>query len=252
MPNTKVPEDRLARTTDIATREDPSALAQLLADPDRLKDFPIETVERLFALDQKIRAETARREFAAAFNRVQLKMTPVVKRAKNKDIGSVYARAEDVTSMLDPLILAEGFSRSLTTEPSTVAEHIRFVIVVRHIEGHEERYGIDAPNDFAGPKGSLVKTKLHGMGSSFTYCERILLCKAFGVQLTTDDDGNAAAGLGPGSETISTEQLRDLEALMGEVKANQEKFLAIFGIKKFSELTKSQYTAAIRMLEAKR
>ena len=34
-----------------------SALTQLLADPDRLRDFPIETVERLFELDRQIRAD---------------------------------------------------------------------------------------------------------------------------------------------------------------------------------------------------
>ena len=41
-------------TTDIATVP-PSPLAQILADPDRLKEFPIETVERLFALDREMR-----------------------------------------------------------------------------------------------------------------------------------------------------------------------------------------------------
>ena len=45
-------------TTLVATPE-PSALAKLLADPDRLRDFPIETVERLFVLDS--RADSGRR-----------------------------------------------------------------------------------------------------------------------------------------------------------------------------------------------
>ena len=57
-------------------KQQPSALATLLADPDRLRDFPIETVERLFVLDKEIRAELARREFSSAFNRVQQKNEP--------------------------------------------------------------------------------------------------------------------------------------------------------------------------------
>ena len=44
--------------TDLATTQ-PSPLAQLLADPDRLKEFPIETVERLFALDREMRQDGA-------------------------------------------------------------------------------------------------------------------------------------------------------------------------------------------------
>ena len=90
------------------------------------------------------------------------------------------------------------------------------------------------------------------MASSYTYCERHLLCKVFGVVLTDDDDGKAAGGVGPGSEAVSPEQLRDLESLMSEVQGNQKKFLAIFGVGTLSQLTKSQFTVAIRMLEAKR
>ena len=106
----------------VVTQSEPSALAKLLADPDRLKDFPIETVERLFVLDQQIRAETARCDFAVSFNRVQAAMSPVRKRARNTQIepASRYAKAEDVCSMLDPLIIAEGFSRSISTEPSEI------------------------------------------------------------------------------------------------------------------------------------
>ena len=70
--------------------------------------------------------------------------------------------------------------------------------------------------------------------------------------LTDDDDGNAAAGVGPGSEEITAEQLLDLESLMSEVQANQKKFLAIFGVGTLAQLTKTQFTVAIRMLEAKR
>ena len=73
--------------SELVPTPEPSALAKLLADPDRLRDFPIETVERLFVLDQQIRAESARREFAEAFNAVQKNMAPVRKLAVNKQTG---------------------------------------------------------------------------------------------------------------------------------------------------------------------
>ena len=62
-------------TTLVATPE-PSALATLLADPDRLRDFPIETVERLFVLDK---ADSGRRRAAGVFYR------DVQRRAKGHD-----------------------------------------------------------------------------------------------------------------------------------------------------------------------
>ena len=48
-----------------------TALDKLLADPGQLKDYPIETVERLFSMHKELQAETARRAFNEAFNRVQ-------------------------------------------------------------------------------------------------------------------------------------------------------------------------------------
>ena len=81
-------------------------------------------------------------------------MTPVRKRAKNTQTGSSYARAEDITGMLDPLISKEGFSRSLSCGDCPVEGHIRFVLTLRHIGGHEETHFIDAPPDYLGPKGA--------------------------------------------------------------------------------------------------
>ena len=240
------------QTSVITTRDEPTALAQLLSDPDRLKDFPIETVERMFVLDQQIRSEDARRDFSVAFNSVQKDMKPVQKKARNSQTASMYARAEDVTRMLDPIILRNGFSRSVSTEPSVTPNTIRFVLILRHVGGHEERHCLDAPIDNVGPKGAPTKTLLHGMASSYTFCERHLLCKVFGVVLTADDDGNAAAGIGPGSEEISPGQADDLEALMSEVSADRNKFLAIFKVSSLPQMTRAQLKAAVFMLEAKR
>ena len=225
-----------------------SALTKLLADPDRLRDFPIETVERLFELDRQIRADDARRDFFVAFNRVQSQMLPVAKKGKGEQRGSFYARAEEVMAMLDPIMLAEGFSRSISTEECPTPDHLRFVLILRHIGGHEERHRLDAPIDNIGPKGSPTKTKLHGMASSYTYCERHLILKVFGVQVVADDDGNG----GPGAEKISAEQAKDLDSLIGEVKASKGKFMAYFKIDKLEDIALSQYAGAVRMLEEKR
>ena len=233
-------------------KREPTALDRLLADPERLKEFPIETLERMMALAKDQRAEQARLSFFVAFNSVQEAMTPVRKTAENAATTSLYAKLETVTKMLDPLLIGWGFSRSLTTEPSTIDEHIRFVIVIRHVEGHEERYGIDAPNDYAGPKGALVKTKLHGMGSSFTYCERILLCKAFAVQIVSDDDGQAGSGVGPSAVPITADQADDLATSLDDAGGDLPRFLALFGISALSALPASSLKTAHNFVNLKR
>ena len=118
--------------------------------------------------------------------------------------------------------------------------------------GHVEQHFIDGAPDYLGPKGTPVKTKIHGMMSSFTLVERHLLCKVFGVQLVADDDGNAGGGIGPGAEKISADQARDLEALCAEVGGNVSIFNKIFSVTSFADLGRANLKPAIQLLEAKR
>lgn len=53
-------------------------------------------------------------------------------------------------------------------------------------------------------------------------------------------------------DTISNEQIADLEGLIQEVKADTKRFTAFFKIKDLADLPASQYESAVRALEAKR
>ena len=233
-----------------------SALDQLLADPERLKEYPIETVERMFDLNLKLRAEEGRREFAAAFNRVQGDegMKPVAAKGRNEAYkGSMYAKAEDVGKMLDPILVKHGFSWSLSHAECPHPEMMRIVLILRHVGGHEERHFSDAPADTHGPKGgTAIKTKLHGMASSDTFVGRNLRIKVFGLQIVKDDDGNAGANVGPSAKLITESQACDLEALIGEVGVDLAKFLAYAKIKDVREMPARQFKDAVRTLEEKR
>ena len=82
--------------TDAIEKAQPSALATLLSDPERLKDYPIETVERLFELDKQVRAEASRREFYDAFNKLQSEMSPVRKRRPLAHMDRCMPKPSDV------------------------------------------------------------------------------------------------------------------------------------------------------------
>lgn len=236
--------------TEISAPASLNPLAAILAEPDRLKDLPIETVSKLYEIDKEMRRERARQDFAAAFTAVQVEMTPVRRAATNSHTRSRYARLEHVTAMLDPIIQAHGFSRSVSTEPGAADGLQRFVLVVRHVGGHEERHYLDAPLDNIGIKGQATKTALHGMASSATYCERHLICKVFGVQTVDDDDGNAGA-LGPGAEPITEAQVAEIGALADEVGADKRRLCGVFEVDSLAGLTQVQFRPAMQMLRAK-
>ena len=241
-------------TTDLATTQ-PSPLAQLLADPDRLKEFPIETVERLFALDREMRQDGAQnRNSPMRCTRLQGDLTPVRKAAKNDQTGSWYARLEDVEAMLDPVIHKHGFSTSLSSQPGAPADHTRFVLMVRHVGGHAEEHTWDAPIDDKGIKGNPNKTRLHGGGSSMAYAARYLKTNVFSVSTYRDDDGNAA-GTGRRRRSRSPkqqfqQQLNDLADQSGGVdKLRLASWLkSSFGVDALAKFPARQLRARVKLM----
>ena len=173
---------------------DANPLALILQDPDKLKGLQVDTLERLWAIEKEVRADHRRQQFHEAFTAAQIELAPVRKEARNSQTNSVYAKLEDVVAMLDPVINKHGFSRSISEDPTFAGEGIRFVMTVRHTAGHSELHYLRAPVDNIGPKGAPTKTVLHGIGSSFSYVERIMCCKVWAIQVFEDDDGNAGGG----------------------------------------------------------
>ena len=98
--------------TAVIVQEKPSLIEVLLADPDRVKDYPIEVVREMYALVRAEQAEQARREFFASVQRASRRlMKPVRKRAEEYAHRQLLRSAPStVMQMLDPLILGEGFS----------------------------------------------------------------------------------------------------------------------------------------------
>lgn len=227
----------------------PSPLAAILSNPEQLATIPIETVERLFALHREELAGQARQLFFAAFHRVRSRMRPVTKRATNTQTSSNYARVEEIQRMLDPLLAEEGFSYSVSTVEPVVDDTMRVCLTLRHVGGHEERHYLDAPVDDKGPKGAPTKTRLHGMGSTLTYCGRQLLTQVFGVMLTKDDDGNAG---GASEEVITRHQAADLHALIEEVGADLGRFCFHMQVASIEDIPARKFKLAVAGLEAKR
>lgn len=226
-------------------------LDAILADPDRLKDSPVETMERLFALQREARADAAKERFHEAFHKLQSEMTPVRKAARNKQTNSMYAKAEHIDEMLQPLLTKFGFSTSGSAVPCDVPDTVRFRLIVRH-SGHAEEHFMDAPIDNVGMKGSPTKTRLHGTGSAETYALRRLKCSVFDVHLVDDDDGNAAGGIGPGAEPITAEQATELNELADELGADKIAFCRYLKIDAIPQLPAGRFREAKQALERKR
>ena len=159
-------------------------LTALLSNPEQLAQCPIETVERLFELQRQSRADQARIDYHRAFNAAQSELEPVRRTVLNEFTGSMYAKAEDIEAMLQPIIFSHGFSYSTSGDDEPAATGmIPVKLLLRHVGGHEEKHRLELPLDAGGFKGSPNKTQVHATLSSYTYAGRCLLTYVWGIQL---------------------------------------------------------------------
>ena len=224
-------------------------LTALLSNPEQLAQCPIETVERLFELQRRNRADRARISFHEAFNRAQLEMEPVRKKGWNPSTESFYGKAEDIEQMIQPIIYSHGFSYSTSGDekPATPGT-IPVRLLLRHVDGHEESHRLELPLDDVGKQGNRNKTKLHGTLSSYTYAGRCLLTYVWGVQLIPDTDGNAPKS----TEPVTADQLHDLQVLVSAIGADAPKFCKYLGVESLDKLPAVRFKEAIRILGEKR
>jgi len=176
------------------------------------KGAPIETIERLVALQEKMLARQAEIEFNEALNRVQSKIKRVAPDLDNPQTKSKYASYAAIDRVIRPIYSEEGFSLSFTEEDCPKPEHVRIVCFVSK-GAHTRQYRKDMPADGKGAKGSDVMTKTHAAAAADSYAKRYLVKDIFNVAIgEDDDDGNLTMGAAADFVALISES-EDLKAL---------------------------------------
>ncbi len=206
-----------------------------------------DSLQKLVALQERILDRQAEQEFAVAMRQTQAAIQPVLKTRLNKQTESYYATLEALNKAVVPVYTQYGFSLSFGTEDSPTEGYIRIVCDVFHIGGHTRRYHFDLPLDDVGIAGKTNKTRVHASGSTLSYGRRYLTMLIFNVSTTDDNDGN-----GGKPPLITEQQVADLEALAQEVGADVAKFCQWFKVGSLAEIHASNYSRAVKGLEAKR
>ena len=220
-------------------------LDRMASDPNQ----PVERLEQMFSLYQKVQADAARKEFMSAFVLAQSEMSHVVKNAPNKATNSKYATHAAIDALIKPVYSKHGFAMSYDTAESPLADHMRVLCYLLHKGGHEREYHIDMPADGKGAKGGDVMTKTHAAGAASTYGKRYLAVNIWNLALVDKDtDGNMPRGP---MRPITGEQAEELTKLVSQSKTDINEFLHIGGFESISDIPAAQFPAARALLLAK-
>lgn len=217
-----------------------NVLAMVLSNPEAINDLDADKLQTLFAIHTEHEDRQAKQEFIEAFHalRDDDEFKPIEKLGQS-DVHS-YARLDDISKMLYPLMSKHGFSHSISSSASQFEGYIRIELIVRHKAGHEERTVMDCPHDQLGRAG---RSPVQGVMSAYTYVERNMLVKYWGIQATDDNDGN------PVIEPISPQQAEEIKNMLYIVGAKESQITAVYGCDKVESLPSTLFQPAMRMLE---
>lgn len=211
-------------------------------------EVPVETLERVFAMQERMDANRAKEAFNRAMADAQTVMPNVIKDRKNEQTNSMYATHEAVNRVAKPVWLEHGFSLSFSQVDSQKPDHVRIRATVRHSEGHSEEHFAEGPLDGVGIKGTSNKTPMHATASTYTYLCRILTCQIFNITIAGQDtDGNNPAD----AELITGAQLKEVEGLLKETGSDLKRFLGFVGKDELKQMTWGDYKRVMPSLQRK-
>lgn len=208
----------------------------------------LDKLERLIAMQREAVKEAAAQEFAEAMAAAQGEMRAIAADSNNPQTRSKYASYFALDKALRPIYTKHGLALSFDTGDGAPEGHVR-VLCYLSKKGFTRTYHVDMPADGKGAKGGDVMTKTHAVGAGLTYGQRYLLKLIFNIAVGDDDDGNSAS---TPQQTISPEQVEELQSLIVEVGADIPRFYAHFKIAGLPDLPLKRFAEAKRALEAKR
>jgi hypothetical protein len=245
-----VSKQALVERTEGAMAPQADMLAAVLSDPEKLAAIPIETVERLIALRERMQAEAARRAYFDALADFQRDCPTIIneRTVSGRSGGTLYkfAPLAQIVATIRQLEHQCGFSHRFETHP-TESGGVEVACIVTHREGHSE-----ATKVFMPPTKGQNTNASQDMGIQIKYGMRYALIGGYGI-VTADTDTDGRTPADDEVEAISEEQAANIRALLDEVAPNSKLgFLGYMKVESIEQIPVREYRRAVGALEAKR
>lgn len=207
--------------------------------------LPVETLERLQALHERVSDRAAATEFARELAAFQEECPPIAKTStanvvtlKGARYSYTYAALDTIARTVRPLLAKRGFSYTWDSEiRDKVLLHC--VCILRHVNGHSERANFQAPVESSA---GMSEQQKHA--SALTYARRQSLVQVLGLTTTEPDTDGAKL------EPITQDQADDLRALIESEGANLARFLKWAKVQRLEDLPSRDYESAVNTIRA--
>lgn len=221
----------------------PESLTPMVAMIERIAldpNIPMDKLERMLAMQERIQSEAARAAFAAAFAAASAEFPNIPLHGKG-DKDKKYALLKDIMGLTRPVLSRHGLALSFAV--NSEGDRVRVTAELMHVGGHAKTTSLDLPKDTSGSKNAV-----QAVGSSQTYGQRYTAQAILGLSLgdDTDDDGRTASGA-----TITADQFFELRNLIEEAHADEAKFCEYLRVADLEALPQARFAQAISALRKK-
>lgn len=205
-------------------------------------------LERLFAMQERMEMNDARREFAEAFRQFKAEAPAIVKKRvadiKSKNDGKGfnynYASLDDITEVIDPILGRVGISYSFDSNTDAKPGFLRLIVKLRKgIYVESSNFDMPMPTSATG-------NNTQAFGAGLSYARRYGLCAALGITVTDHD--NDAQGL---LETLSEVQLADVKALIETARADPARICTWAASDTLENIPAKLYAPLVELLKKK-
>ena len=239
----EVSTDVLPDSTQMIIQDD--LIARLAANP----EVDVEKMQAIIDMKIQVMEYQANVEATRAYNidwvAFRQELGPVIKNKKNDHTKSMYADLDAVKKVVDPLLAKHGFCDRYKDE-TLENGNLKITCIIVHKDGHSEFNSVELPVDDKGPQGTVNKTRIHGTLSAMTTGQRVTLCRACGIRIAEDDDGNAA-----GNTPISAKEMETVREYLDLTGSQEDKFCEAFKIERLANLNQEQLKTAMIQLKTK-
>lgn len=209
---------------------------------------PVEQLEKLVELHERMEQRAAVKHFSAAMAAFQAECPSIKKSSTAKivtrggtNFGYTYAELDEIARTVNPILAKHGLSYGW--DSSIEKSTLTCVCTVRHAAGHSEKSTFTLPTE-----SSSAMSEQQKVGAALTFAKRQSLSSVLGI--TTTDEDTDAADADP--SRITEDQLTLLQDLAAEVGADVGRFLKFLGVAKLSDIRSADYPRAVAALEQKR
>jgi hypothetical protein len=146
------------------------------------KGLSIETMEKLFAMQERWEAKKSEKAFFEAITEFQIKC-PDLRKTKKVSFGQTnysFAPLSDIDRQIRQLLHDCGISKRWEIQDN--GEKIKVTCIITHVDGHSERTSMESIADLSGSKNPI-----QARGSAIEYMKRYTLIAALGIT-TADSD----------------------------------------------------------------